>query len=30
MEDAIIFNKAAVQRGLGNSSFFRIYKAECK
>lgn len=30
MEDAIIFNKSAVQRGLGNSSFFRIYKAECK
>ena len=30
MEDAIIFNKAAVQRGLGHSSFFRIYKAECK
>jgi len=30
MEDAIIFNKSAVQRGLGHSSFFRIYKAECK
>jgi len=30
MEDAIIFNKASVQRGLGHTSFFRIYKAECK
>ena len=30
MEDAIIFNKGAVQRGLGHSSFFRIYKAVCK
>ncbi len=30
MEDAIIFNKSSVQRGLGHSSFFRIYKAACK
>jgi DNA-directed RNA polymerase subunit B len=30
MEDAIIFNASSVQRGLGHSSFFRVYKAECK
>jgi len=30
MEDAIIFNKGAVQRGLGHISFYRIYKAVCK
>ncbi|MBT5642726.1 DNA-directed RNA polymerase subunit B, partial [Candidatus Bathyarchaeota archaeon] len=30
MEDAIIFNHGAVQRGLGHSSFFRIYKSICK
>ena len=30
MEDAIIFNKSSIQRGLGHSSFFRIYKAESK
>ncbi len=30
MEDAIIFNESSVQRGLGHSSFLRIYKAECK
>ena len=28
MEDAIVFNKASIERGLGHSTFFRIYKAE--
>ncbi len=28
IQDAIVFNKAAIDRGLGRSSFFRTYSAE--
>jgi DNA-directed RNA polymerase subunit B len=27
MEDAVVFNKASIERGLGRSTFFRPYKA---
>jgi DNA-directed RNA polymerase subunit B len=30
MEDAIVFNKSSIERGLARSSFFRVHKAESR